>query len=82
MTINKISHTYYHRTRWFEADASRKGADYFDINSFVNDIDSPYQNPRKPSYNKTAFPTSGTFHWTDVPIAVVSLGLLVILLSL
>ena len=57
-------------------------ADYFDINSFANDIDSEYTNPRDPESNKTAYPTSGSFHWTDVPIMAVSLGLLVILLSL
>ena len=28
--IDQRSHTYYHRTRWFEADASYKGAEYFD----------------------------------------------------
>lgn len=57
-------------------------ADYFDKNSFINSIDSPYQNPRKQNYNKISFPISGVFHWTDIPISIPMVGLLVNLLFL
>ena len=99
--IDKRAHTHYHRTRWFEADASYKGAeyfdkyygsgkegyvagspDYFDRNSFINKIDSPYKNPRDPLGNIREHSISGTFHWTDIPLSAVPLGLLFLLLSL
>lgn len=57
--------------------------DYFDRNSFSNEIDSPYQNPRDHTFNNDNHHTiSGVFHWTDIPVSVPLLGLLVNLLYL
>ena len=40
------------------------------------------KNPRDPDENYREYPISGTFHWTDIPLSVVSIGLLIIILSL
>jgi len=50
-------------------------ADYFDRNSFVTGSLSPYLNPRRGERNSSVNPTSGKFHWTDIPIYIPILGL-------
>jgi hypothetical protein len=82
-----------HDFRWYEAQASRLSADYFDeqfgsgqpgfvagdpnffdINSFVSGIGSPYQNPRNFGFNRATNPIQSQFHWSDIPINLVFNG--------
>ncbi len=79
---DKKNETDLHDTRWFEADASRRAADYFtalpdsdfDRESFITGKTSTYTNPRRSKkygynvYNDEAHPIQGKFHCSDLLI--------------
>ena len=86
-----------HDIRWFEADASYKGAEYFDKyygsgqnNYEIGSVDYFDRNsfvegkpsPRTGSQNLSINPISGKFHWTDIPIYIPGIGLFPFLLYL
>jgi len=50
-------------------------SDYFDRNSFVNEKNSPYTNPRDRGSNYSGHQISSKFHWTDISIYIPLLGL-------
>ena len=79
-----------HIDRWFEANASKQGANYFDKYygptvglatafdkiAFSNDKYTTYINPRDGGNNYYGYPTDGAFHWTDPLLYVLELYLL------
>jgi len=63
-----------HDFRWFETDASSRGADFFDDysdfdrNSFITGARSSYINPRTGFANTRPSPIEAQFHWSDLII--------------
>ncbi len=65
---NSQSNTPSHLNRWFEVDASKKGIHYFNSHSLV------YEEKKQSKIN---FPTTKIKHWTDFPIYIPLIGLIV-----